>query len=485
MHMSAHPRKPSARPLLPLAWLAAAASILLWLAAPAQARDTTDADQWTPDTVVPLVAARSDPTEQYALYLPPDYSPRRRWPVLVLLDPRGQAEATVRLALQGARRNGWIVLSSYQSRSDTIETYTLKALQALLGEALQRYPSDPKRVYLAGFSGTSMTLWTRMAQLNPLVAGVIGSGGAHPPEMPTLGKPPAAFFGFTGTRDFNYQHMRDLDAELAEAGGTHRLQVFTGTHGWPPADAFGDAIDWLELMAMRDGRAPRREDWIDGRLAGEQARMASSQGLERWRRLDQMVRDYRGLRDVTPLQAEADALSRQPEVRGELARERRLHGEEADAATRLDNWKARLEGHDQEARRAMAEAMPELRIDTLKALAAGDDAALADSAHRRLELILAFTSFYLPEQFVADGDVPRAVALLELSLAIDPAQPGPHWRLAQLHAQAGRKDKAFAELQAARALGYVNTGDLQRNAVWDAMRDDPRWAAAATALEKK
>jgi hypothetical protein len=44
--------------------------------------------------------------------------------VLVMLDARGRGNASTRLAMAGARRHGWIVLSAHQSRSDTNELET-------------------------------------------------------------------------------------------------------------------------------------------------------------------------------------------------------------------------------------------------------------------------------------------------------------------------------------------------------------------------
>ena len=58
-----------------------------------------------------------------------------------------------------------------------------------------------KRVYLAGMSGTAKTLWVVQPVLRDRVAGLIGSGGARPPELPALqGAPP--FFGFAGHDGF-------------------------------------------------------------------------------------------------------------------------------------------------------------------------------------------------------------------------------------------------------------------------------------------
>jgi dienelactone hydrolase len=458
--------------------------MLLGLVATARAGDGAAPDAWPVDAVITKVATKADPSQQYSLYLPPHYSTQRRWPVLVMLDARGHGEAALRLAVDGARANGWIVVSSYQSRSDTNEIVTLQAIQALLREALQGLASDPRRIYLAGLSGTAKTLWTRAEQLNPLLAGMIGCGGGRPPELGALRKPPAAFLGMAGTEDFNYEEMRDLDAELADAGATHRLLVFPGVHGWPPAETFTEAIGWLELVAMRDARTMRREDWIDARFAADHARAISETGLERWRRLDQMARDYRGLRDVGSIQAEADTLRRQPGVRRQVAGERRLRSDELEATHRLDAWIARVGGRGPEAHIAVTGALAELRVASLREMANGSDRNLAQSARRRIERILAFTGFYLPGQFAKQGETARAVAMLRLALDIEPAQPYAHWRIAQLEARAGHKDKAFAALEAARALGYVDVDDLQRNPAWATLRSDARWATAAVALPK-
>ncbi len=455
--------------------------VLVGWIAPVLAQSPGADIDWPSDTVIPKVATSANADQQYSLYLPPGYPGQRQWPLLVILDARGRGESSLRLALDGARANGWVVLSSYQSRSDTNEIGTLRALQALLGEALQRFAIDRKRIYLAGLSGTAKTLWTRTDALAPLLAGMIGCGGGRPPELGALHKAPAAFLGMAGTEDFNYFEMRDLDADLADADATHRLLVFPGPHGWPQAEAFSEAINWLDLIAMRDGRAPRREAWIDARFAAENSRAMAASGLERWRRLDQLVRDYRGLRDVSKQQAEAMALQDQPDVKQERARERRLRADELAATERLDAWIGGVSTRGTAGRRRAADiagARAELRIDALQEMAAGAQHDQAESARRRLERILAFTSFYLPEQFMARGDRERTRAMLELSIAIDPAQPQMHWRLAQLHAQAGNRDAAFAELKTARTLGEVDLDDLQRNPAWELLRSDPRWAAA-------
>jgi hypothetical protein len=65
------------------------------------------------------------------------------------------------------------------------------------------------------------------------------------------------------------------------------------------------------------------------------------------------------------------------------------------------------------------------------------------------------------------------------SLAINPAQPWLHWRLAKFHARDGERDAAFAELQAARQGGVYDAASLRDDPAWAALRGDPRWTEAS------
>lgn len=439
------------------------------------------AAQAAPGEVAPKLATLAEPDQQYSLYLPDGYDAGRRWPVLIILDARGRGESILRLALEGARARGWIVISSYQSRSDTDENITLRALQALLRETGQRYAYDPKRIYLAGFSGTAKTLWTQVEPLRGVVAGIIGCGGGRPPELGPLRRGPAAFFGIAGTRDFNYQEMRDLDAQLGEIDATRRLEVFDGPHSWPDAAVFAEAIAWFDLMAMREGRMPRDEAWIDTQYAQRlaQAQAEADGDLQDLRRWEQLARDFEGLRDTGRASAAVAALAARSSVRAALADENRLRAEERRSSVRLNEWIARLSARDANGRRNAPPGTPaavrELRIASLQSMSRGADRAQADSAQRRLAYIGAAVGFYLPRRYESGGDPAMAEALLRIALAIDPGRGAVHWHLARVLARMNRKDAAFDEMEAARGLGYWEDDDLRTNDAWGGLRDDPRW----------
>ncbi len=434
------------------------------------------------DQVIAQVPTLADPRQQYSLYLPAQYAPDRPLPLLIILDARGRGEQTVQMALQGARANGWIVMSSLQSRSDTLESITLQALQALLDEAAHRFHYDGRRLYLAGFSGTAKTLWTQVDALRGPLAGMIGCGGGRPPGLGRLRRAPPAFFGMAGTRDFNYQEMRGLDDTLSDVGATHRLEVFEGGHGWPPDPVlFTAAIDWLQLMAMRDGRETRSAQWIDAQLAAARDAIDDApDGLEHWRRTDQLVRDFDGLRDVAAFKAAAARLAASDAVRSALSAEEKMRRDERRHGKRFDTWRMRTSARYLQERRQdppdTTRALSELRIRTLQRQAADtSDRKHADSAARVLERDYVGTAFYLPRQLVAQGDYARAAAMLAIAGAIFPQRPAPHWDRAQVLATDGRIDDAFLELHESARLGRLDIDNLRSDSVWQPLRQDPRW----------
>lgn len=454
--------------------LAIVAGALAWSAC------VGDAAAQTAGRIVPKLATQADPNQQYSLYLPPHYDPARRWPVLILLDPRGRGEQTLEMARAGAAEHGWILISSWQSRSDDEESITIDALQALLKETGEHYPYDPKRLYLAGMSGTSKTLWVVEAQMNGLIAGMIGAAGGRPPELGKFHRSLPRFVGITANHDFNYQEMFELDAALGKQGATRRLDVFDGGHGWPDAAGFRQAMDWMELMAMRDGLARRREDWIDAQQANARKALEAEQDpAKRWRRLDQFVRDFDGLRDVAAERAEANALSADPRTRELLALEKRLASEEKRQARNVDDWVARYNQRMVEGRRQpppdVGRSLKELHVARLQQQAQDPDARIADSATRQLQSVYAATASYLPRAQEQAGDIERARAALKMAVRIYPERPSAHCRLARIEARRNARDDAYAELDRCLQLGGREQVALRTDPDWEPLRDDRRW----------
>jgi predicted esterase len=382
------------------------------------------AEDFPVDQVVPRVATLASPDQQYALYLPPGYSPGQPWPVLIMLDPRGRAEPTLARVREGARRNGWIVMSSYQSRSDTLESITLFALQALLDESEKRFSTDRRRLYLAGMSGTAKTLWKVVKPLKGSLAGMIGCAGGYSPELPPLSSAAPAFYGCTGTHDFNHREMKDLESTLDKLGSPQYLLEFEGGHGWPEA-GLDHAIDWLQLSAMQTGLAPADKQWIAGQFsAALQAALAAPDDFRRGRALQRVAADFRGLHDIGDTAELSATLLGSPEARASKAREALLREDERKYAGLVNDWFTRMRARFPDGRPQDPPPKPQslaaLKVRSLQKLAAGSDRELADSAIRRLELAFAAANSYLPAEAMQRNEPGIAAASRAVAAAIFP-----------------------------------------------------------------
>jgi len=216
--------------------------------------------------VVPDVACAADSTQSYALYLPRDYNADRAWPVIFAFDPGGRGRVPVERYQAAAARYGFIVAGSNNSRNGSAEN--ARAVVAMTGDVLSRFRADEHRLYLAGMSGGSrVALGVALGSPKDHVAGVIASSAGYPDGKlrKTLAFP---IFATAGTEDFNHLEMRQLDRALTSP---HRLAVFEGGHVWLSSELAIDAVEWMELQAMKSGLKPRDDREIDQIFAKRQA----------------------------------------------------------------------------------------------------------------------------------------------------------------------------------------------------------------------
>lgn len=267
--------------------------------------------------IVDEVKCAGDPAQSYALYLPSNYSPDRPWSLLVGFHPAARGRAMVETYRAAAEQYGFILAGSNNSRNGPWQV-SAASIQAMSADLGQRFSIDPKRFYLAGLSGGARVAMG-VAAGTGAIAGVIASSAGYPDSQPRK-TVPFVVFGTAGTEDFNYIEMRLLDRALTTP---HRVVVFEGGHTLPPANVALEAIEWLELQAMKTGRKARDEALIDRLLDKRQQEIAAAASpASTVHLLRNLVDDFGGLRDVTAAAARAAELSKQKDVKNALARER-------------------------------------------------------------------------------------------------------------------------------------------------------------------
>lgn len=431
------------------------------------------------DTVVERITSAADPREQYAAFLPPHYRTDRTWPVLVLLDPRGRALLPLERIRPVARRLGYIVISSYNSRSDEPVDHNASAVDAILNDADRMLAIDPHRIYLVGQSGTARSGWLFGYALRENVAGIIGFGAGLPPgftpPLPTPGGAHGpAFYGAAGTDDYNFDELWNLDARLDSLGLTHHIEWFDGIHAWPGTAEMTEAVEWMQLQAMRRGLIAPNLPWIDSlyrsRLANA-ANVRDGGGAYRaWREFRSMESDFAGAHDITAAHTARRALEQRGSV---LDTERHM----ADLVRQQNGFNERLGlllGELRDTPPPFESAWRRLGIDRLIEQARDPvDTMAAHAARRALEQVWVYISFYEPREYLVRNDPARALALLALAERLRPGDAGVSLYRAEALAREGKAPDFLMALKDAARAGALPEA-LNRDANLTALRADPR-----------
>jgi dienelactone hydrolase len=205
-------------------------------------------------TVVPSVACADNPKQTYAVYLPSQYTPERKWPVLYCLDPGARGRLPVERFAEAAEREGFIVAGSNNARNGPLEPVK-EAIGAMTADARQRFAIDDSRVYSAGFSGGARVAlaWAHGSNLAGAVACGAAFGGRE--------IPPVHFRTYlaAGVDDFNYDELRALSVALAKRGTPHRFVEFEGGHEWLPANLAAEALAFFNGRIEGNAAADTKE----------------------------------------------------------------------------------------------------------------------------------------------------------------------------------------------------------------------------------
>lgn len=223
-------------------------------------------------------------TLPYAIYVPREFDPARRWPLVLALHGQGECGADgLRQLTQGlsqailAAPRDWPVIALFPQKPDPErewEEYE-PALMALLDSARARWPIDANRIYLTGLSQGGHGAWVLGARHKGLWAAVVPVCGYVEPRVRDAGGavPRGAYGGmaadlakslvrvpvwaFHGAADSIVPAAQSeaMIAALVAAGGKPKLTLFPGVdHGsWDPAYRDSGLPAWL--LAQR--RAPR------------------------------------------------------------------------------------------------------------------------------------------------------------------------------------------------------------------------------------
>jgi len=415
------------------------------------------------------ISCASDPTQTYTLYIPSTFSNDRRWPVLLVFDPRGRSLIAAELFREAAETFGWIIVSSDNTRSDGPWEPNMIALQALWPEVHSRIPADLDRIYAAGFSGGGAVAYV-LSRTHRQVAGIIACGARHFPE--SLKGNDVPIFATAGNTDFNYHEMHEVDAFLEEQGNSHRLVIFDGAHTWMPSEVAREAVEWLELVAMQRGLREPDPKLVESLYAADlkTAQTLASEGrlLEAARRFREMERTYNGLRDTSELRRGGEEIEKNPDLKRQRKELKRWNAYERQYLGEMNLQFAEL--RTAEITPPVSQMARGLRIEELERRAR-QPGVEGVTAQRALNSLTTGLAFYLPRDFMAAEQYDRLAASLELALKIRDDNPVWWYNLACARARRNRDEPAMDALKRALELGFNRTELLDSDEDLDSLRD--------------
>jgi len=426
-------------------------------------------------TLVEKVTCAGAPGQAYALYLPSNYNPERRWPILYAFDARAQGRRVAELFQQAAETHGWILVSSWNTASDGPAEPNFTAIHALWADTHARFAINDARVYAAGYSGTVRFACILALTAPGTIAGIIGAGAGFPFGSPPKKDNPFAFFGTVGDRDFNWYEMNDLDRAMGALGLPHRIEHFSGLHDWPPADLAMKAVAWMELQAMKAGKREKspalvEAEWNRDR---EQAKaLTAAHPADAFHTWSAMAADYAGLRDVAEAEREAAALAAAPACQKELRERDERDRRDKELLAQAPAILARANPVNGPVTAAQIAA--ELKIPELRKRAASTDLEESLSAKRILNTYQGQTMFYQPQSLLEKKEYDRAIFMISVGAEIRPEDPGPWVEIAAIHARKGKsgRKKALEALRTAADKGLADPAALDREAFKDLRQDE-------------
>lgn len=343
--------------------------------------------------VVERIEALNDSSQSYALYVPSNYTPDRKWPVLFAFDPGARGRVPVERFREAAEKYGWIVLGSNNSRNGPWEL-AVNAWNAMQKDSHQRFAIDDERLYATGFSGGARVA-VRIAAACKCIAGVMANGAGFPVDFAPSPQLHFVFFGAAGVDDFNYAELKSLEEPLTKAGITHRVQTFDGRHEWPPVSVATAAVEWMELHAIKAGKRPRNDELMN---ATWQRFLSDARTLEEAKKYSEayqfyldLAASFKGLRDVAEVETKVKQLGDSSELKAAIREEQTQIRKQRELENQLRSLIARDRAAAINQREDVLDAgisLPKMLNDLRKQSKASEDSTQRRVARRVLDGLL-------------------------------------------------------------------------------------------------
>ena len=455
--------------------------------------------------VVEKVVCRADPAQSYALYLPSNYDPSRKWPILYGFDPGARGRIPVTQFKDAAEKYGWIVVGSNNSRNQPSQS-SVDAWNAITPDVAERFNVDERRAYATGFSGGARMALFFAARCNNCLAGVIAGGAGFPTAIVPDASMHFSIFAVAGYEDFNFPEITTLDDPLTKAGIAHRIYTFEGRHEWFPPVVANEAVGWMELQAIKAGRRARNEEFIEAAwqngLSKARSLETAKQPYEAFLAYQSLVDTFSGLHNVSDAEQKVNDYKNSREVKDairdeqqQITRQRDLEKQfwmlvaERDRNNRAESREAFSQNNSAD-NRTEPGVDASVRLSGMLANWRKESDSADDNGKRRVaRRVLSGVSVALYERGIelleTRKNFAEAIKTFRLATEVNPERAGPFYYLAWAYSANGDKKRALENLRTAAGKGFSDISAISENKAFDSLRSDPQFQSIVQAIRDK
>ncbi|HSE17267.1 MAG TPA: hypothetical protein VLB46_09445 [Pyrinomonadaceae bacterium] len=382
---------------------------------------------------------------------------------------------------EAAEKYGWIVLGSNNSRNGPWNV-VVNAWNAMLTDTHQRFAIDDERMYATGFSGGARVA-VHIAAGCKCLAGVIANGAGFPVDLAPSPQMHFVFFGAAGVDDFNYLELQNLQEPLTKAGIVHRLQTFAGRHEWPPVSVATAAVEWMELHAIKTGKRPRDDAFIN---AMWQQILSDARTLEEAKKYNEayqlyleLAESFKGLRDVAEIETKINQLADSRELKAAIREEQAQVKKQRKLEGRLNTLIAARDGgastSQSEEGIDSGNLLQKVLNDLRKQSKEPEDSTQRRVARRVLDGLF----IGLVEEGISllqtKKNYSESIKRFTLATEVNPDRPGPFFYLAWAYAANRDKKKSLQFLNKAVEKGFSDSALITATKAFDPIRNDPEY----------
>jgi len=441
------------------------------------------AQELSPGKVSERVVTQADPDQSYAAFLPDNYDPQRQWPTVFCLDPRARGASAIPRFVPAAQKYGFVVICSNNSRNGLDGPTITKIFTTFWEDAHRRINIDPKRTYIAGFSGGARLAAAFAARCRGCLAGVIATGAGFPPEPQPDQNMAFAYFAAAGIDDFNAAELWDLEKKFRSLNTPFHFESFAGGHEWAPEATIERALLWLNLQAMKSGSLATDDKFIESqfiaRTNGVEQLLAQKNYSEAQKELQSIIRDFKGLKDLSTTQGKSDQLARSNELKKDEKLQEAAFKQQLTSAGEIYSLWMKAPDPD-EARSPRFDAASRI-AEFRKQREAAEDSQERRLARRVLSQ-LQIQSIESAQAAFRNNKTEVAIINLQLAKEIDPKNPNLVFELARAFALKRDKASTLDTLEEAISLGFKDSARLQSEVAFSFLSTDPRFRKLSVQL---